>query len=894
MGNILVAVILIALLIPAVKSSIKHFKGKGGCCGGSAGCENCSACSPNTACSRTDGNCSSAAASSPKPAPLSPENSESSPNAHFPLRTFSVTGMSCAACSARVEKAVRAVPGVESVSVSLLTNSMGISGSAPDKEIIAAVKKAGYGAKKSSSGAEENLSQTDDEIYSLKKRFFLSLGFLLVLMYVFMWHTMLHFPLTQFLSSEFAQGTVQLVLSAAVLFINRKFFINGFKGIFHGGANMDTLVALGSGVSFLWSIFALVQIYLSEKNGTVGDVKYFLYFESAAMIPTLITFGKMLEVYSKGKTTSALKSLMNLAPKTVCVERGGSEQYIPVEEIRAGDIFIVHPGESVAADGTVIDGTGAVNEAAVTGESIPVDKKPGDFVISASVNMNGFLKCRAERVGKDTTLSQIIKMVSDAAATKAPSARIADKVSAVFVPAVIVVAVLTFFVWCALGKDAEFSLARAISVLVISCPCALGLATPVAIMVGNGVAAKNGILFKTAAALEAAGKIGVIALDKTGTITKGEPELVSLEPADGTTEKELLLFAYSLEKKSEHPVAKAIVKKAQEAGLSSEAKDVSDFTVLPGVGVQAVREGRKLFAGQQDGKIVFTEDGRVLGFITVSDAVKDDSRSAISALRQLGIRVYMITGDNKKTAQKIADEVGTDGFYAETLPAQKAEIVRSLKNSLPRGKKTAMVGDGINDAPSLTAADVGIAIGAGTDIAMDSADVVLMKSSLTDAVRAVKISRAVIRNIHENLFWAFFYNVICIPLAAGVYTKAFGWSLNPMVGAAAMSLSSFCVVMNALRLNLIKFNSFGANPPEKNTTEKEIFSMTKTIKIEGMMCAHCEKHVKDALEKVSGVVSAAVSHENGSAVVTLSSPVDDALLKQAVEGADYTVTAIEQ
>lgn len=891
MGNILIVVILIALLIPAVKSSIKHFKGKGGCCGGNCCSGGCSACARNetAAVSETQQDFTKETTASP--------NEKS--------RVFSVSGMSCAACSVRVEKAVAAVPGVESVSVSLLTNTMRITGSAPDKTVISAVKQAGYGAKKAVAGTDtENFAQADKETQILKKRFLLSLGFLLALMYFSMGYTMLHFPLPPFLENCATIGTVQLVLSAIILFINRKFFISGTKSVLHGSANMDTLVALGSGISFLWSAYTLVLIYINQRAGmteTAHSLLHNLYFESAAMILTLITVGKMLESYSKGKTTNALKSLMNLAPKTVCVVRDGEESYIPIEEIRKGDMFIVHPGESVAADGIILEGAGTMNESAVTGESLPVDKKVGDSVISATINMNGFLKCRAERVGKDTTLSQIIKMVSDTAATKAPSARIADKVSAVFVPAVIVVAAITFFVWLGLGKELSFALARAISVLVISCPCALGLATPVAIMVGNGVAAKNGILFKTAASLEEAGKINSIALDKTGTITKGEPKVTSLEPADGITENELLSFAYSLEKKSEHPIAKAIVQKAQEKGL--EAEEVTDFEVLPGTGVQAMLHGKKCFAGKHGEKIIFTENERVIGYITAADTVKEDSRAAISALKRLGIAVYMITGDNQKTAEKIASEVGTDGFFAETLPTQKAEIVRSLKQD---GKRVAMVGDGINDAPSLTAADVGIAIGAGTDVALDSADVVLMKSTLSDAVKAIKVSRSTIRNIHQNLFWAFFYNVICIPLAAGVYTHFFGWSLNPMVGAAAMSLSSFCVVMNALRLNFIKLDSTEPNLPEKSAENgtrqtasemkiqmKENSLMTKTIKINGMMCGHCEKHVKDALEKVKGVAAAEASHEKGEAVVTLTETVDDALLKQAVEAADYTVTGIE-
>lgn len=888
MGNILILIILIVLLIPAIKSTIKHFKGKGGCCGGD--CGSCCACARN--------------GTTAVPSESYPDSSEKKGGtADAQNRVFSVSGMSCAACSARVEKAVASVPGVESVSVSLLTNTMRITGSAPDKTVVTAVKNAGYGAKKTSPGADtEHFEQSDKETQILKKRFLLSLGFLLVLMYFSMGHTMLHFPLPPFLNNYAAIGTVQFVLSAIILFINRNFFVSGVKGVLHGGANMDTLVALGSGISFLWSAYNLVLIYIHQHAGMTEQAQQILhnlYFESAAMILTLITVGKMLESYSKGKTTNALKSLMNLAPKTVCVVRDEKESYIPAEELRQGDIFIVRPGESAAADGIILEGSGAMNEAAVTGESLPVDKKAGDSIISATINTNGFLKCRAERVGTDTTLSQIIRMVSDTAATKAPSARIADKVSAVFVPAVIGVAAITFFAWLGLGKEPAFALARAISVLVISCPCALGLATPVAIMVGNGVAAKNGILFKTAASLEEAGKITAIALDKTGTITKGEPEVISIEPADGTTENELLSFAYSLEKKSEHPVAKAIVRKAQERGL--EAEEVTGFEVLPGIGVQAIRNGKKCFAGKHDEKIIFTEDERVIGYITAADTIKEDSPEAISALKHLGIAVYMITGDNQKTAEKIASEVGTDGFFAETLPTKKAEIVRSLKQD---GKRVAMVGDGINDAPSLTEADVGIAIGAGTDIAIDSADIVLIKSTLSDAVKAIKVSRSTIRNIHQNLFWAFFYNVICIPLAAGVYTHFFGWNLNPMVGAAAMSLSSFCVVMNALRLNFVKLDKAEPRLPEKsdehNTRQtdsgikhKKELSMKKTIKIDGMMCAHCEKHVKDALENVKGISSAEVSHEKGTAVVTLTGTVDDALLHQAVEAAGYTVTGIE-
>lgn len=855
------------------------------------------------------------------------------------MQQFIVTGMSCAACSARVEKAVSKVEGVTSCSVSLLTNSMGVEGTAADQAIIQAVEAAGYGASvkgeaaehsgASSMAAEEEMLK-DHDTPVLKRRLLASLGFLIVLMYFSMGHMMWGWPLPAFFeNNHIAMGLVQLLLTGIVMVINQKFFISGFTSLAHRVPNMDTLVALGSTAAFGYSTYALFAMTDAQVKGDMEMVMHYMhefYFESAAMILTLITVGKMLEARSKGKTTDALKGLMKLASKTAVVERNGQEVTVPIEQVKKGDIFLVRPGENVPVDGVILEGTSALNEAALTGESIPVDKKPGDVVSAATLNQSGFIRCEATRVGEDTTLSQIIQMVSDAAATKAPIAKIADKVSGVFVPAVITIAVITMIVWLLAGESVGFALARGISVLVISCPCALGLATPVAIMVGNGMGAKNGILFKTAVSLEETGKVQIVALDKTGTITNGEPVVTDMVPAEGVTEESLLALAASLEKRSEHPLAKAILKYVGEQHLTVE--DVSEFEALPGNGLTAVRNGVKLAGGNyafirtqtevsedllkqsealaEQGKtpMFFSENGRLAGIIAVADTMKEDSRQAVSELRNMGIRVVMLTGDNERTARAIGAQAGVDDVIAGVLPDGKESVIRKLQQY----GKVAMVGDGINDAPALTRADMGIAIGAGTDVAIDAADVVLMKSRLSDVAAAVRLSRATLKNIHENLFWAFFYNVIGIPLAAGVWIPIFGWTLNPMFGAAAMSLSSFCVVTNALRLNL--FNMHDAKKDKKlknpaiikelvdnnktnhNQENKEIGTMKKTMKIEGMMCGHCEATVKKALEGLDGVTSAEVSHEAGTAVVELSADVADDVLKKTVEDKDYKVTAI--
>lgn len=846
------------------------------------------------------------------------------------MEQYTVTGMSCAACSARVEKAVSKVEGVASCSVSLLTNTMGVEGDVSAESIISAVEEAGYGA--ALKGAEaETANQTasedalkDRETPVLKRRLVSSLGFLIVLMYFSMGHMMWSWPAPAWLAhNHVAMGILQLLLAGIIMVINQKFFISGFKSLWHRAPNMDTLVALGSMASYVWSIFALFMMTDAQLHGDMDSVMKYMhefYFESAAMILTLITVGKMLEARSKGKTTDALKSLMKLAPKTAVLVRGDAEVTVPIEQVKKGDIFVVRPGENIPVDGIVLEGVSAVNEAALTGESIPVDKAAGDLVSAATMNQSGFLKCEASRVGEDTTLSQIIKMVSDAAATKAPIAKIADKVSGVFVPIVISIAVVTTVVWLLLGREFAYALARGISILVISCPCALGLATPVAIMVGNGLGAKNGILFKTAVSLEETGKVQIVALDKTGTITSGEPEVTDLVPAEGVDEKELMEKAAALEAKSEHPLAKAILKKGKE--LSLKAEEVSEFTALPGNGLKAVLDGKRMLGGSmsfiggqiplsqemkqraeelaEDGKtpLLFAEDGRFLGIIAVADTIKEDSREAVKQLQGMGIHVVMLTGDNERTARAIGRQAGVDEVIAGVLPEGKETVIRKLKEQ----GKTAMVGDGINDAPALTRADMGIAIGAGADVAVDAADVVLMKSALSDVPAAIRLSRATLRNIHENLFWAFIYNIIGIPLAAGAFVH-FGLTLNPMFGAAAMSLSSFCVVSNALRLNFCKLHDAGrdkkvkpANISNKNEQSgkdgKE--TMTKTMKIEGMMCGHCEARVKKVLEALEGVDSAEVSHEAGTAVVTMSADVSDEVLKKTVEDQDYKVNSIEK
>ena len=837
------------------------------------------------------------------------------------MEHYTVTGMSCAACSARVEKAVSAVPGVTSCSVSLLTNSMGVEGSATPDAVISAVQAAGYGASLKGavqsvpSIAEQEDALADHETPVLKRRLIASLGFLIVLMYFSMGHMMWGWPLPSFFDgNHVAMGLIQMLLTIAVMVINQKFFINGFKSLFHGAPNMDTLVALGATASFGYSTYALFAMTGAQVRGDAAAVMSYMhefYFESAAMILALITVGKMLEARSKGKTTDALKSLMKLAPQTATLLRNGQEVTVPIAQVKRGDVFVVRPGENIPVDGVILEGESAVNESALTGESIPVDKAVGDSVSAATTNQSGFLRCEATRVGEDTTLSQIIKMVSDAAATKAPIAKVADRVSGVFVPTIITIAVITTAVWLLCGKPIGFALARGISVLVISCPCALGLATPVAIMVGNGLGAKNGILFKTAVSLEETGKTEIVALDKTGTITKGEPRVTDVLPADGLTESALLALAAALEQRSEHPLARAVMLRAEEDKLS--VSEVSDFRALPGNGLTATLNDEELLGGSlsfistkadvpqalrdkaealaEEGKtpLLFARGGKLAGVIAVADVIKEDSPAAIAALRNMGIHVVMLTGDNEKTARAIGRQAGVDEVIAGVLPEGKESVIRSLQKQ----GKVAMVGDGINDAPALTRADIGIAIGAGTDVAIDAADVVLMKSQLSDVPAAIRLSRATLRNIHENLFWAFFYNVIGIPLAAGVWIPIFGWTLNPMFGAAAMSLSSFCVVSNALRLNLFKLHDAGKDKKIKKKHHKEETTMEKTMKIEGMMCGHCEAAVKKALEAVDGVASAEVSHTSGTAVVTLSKPVDSAVLKKAVEDKDYKVTSIE-
>ena len=838
--------------------------------------------------------------------------------------------MSCAACSARVEKAVSKVPGVTACSVSLLTNSMGVEGTAAAAAIISAVEQAGYGcSSKSQSSQKESLSDAekaleDHETPILKKRLIASVGFLLVLMYFSMGHMMWGWPLPAwFDGNHVAMGLVQLLLAGIIMVINQKFFISGFKSLWHRSPNMDTLVALGSMASFVWSVYALFAMTRAQVDGNSELVMHYMmefYFESAAMILTLITVGKMLEARSKGKTTDALKGLMKLAPKTATVIRNGAEATVPIDQVVKGDVFVVRPGESIPVDGVILEGSSAVNEAALTGESIPVDKAAGDHVSAATVNQSGFIKCKATRVGEDTTLSQIIKMVSDAAATKAPIAKIADRVSGVFVPAVITISIITTMIWLLTGHEFGYALARGISVLVISCPCALGLATPVAIMVGNGMGAKNGILFKTAVSLEEAGKIQIVALDKTGTITSGQPEVTDILPAEGITEKELLTLAYALEKKSEHPLAKAVLEKAFALGLT--APEVTDFQALTGNGLSAALGSDKLIGGSmkyistlvpvskalmsqaeklaEAGKtpLLFARNNQLLGIIAVADVIKPDSPQSVKELQSMGIHVVMLTGDNERTARAIGAQAGVDQVIAGVLPDGKESVIRSLKEK----GKVAMVGDGINDAPALTRADIGIAIGAGTDVAIDAADVVLMKSQLSDVPAAIRLSRATLRNIHENLFWAFFYNVIGIPLAAGVWIPIFGWTLNPMFGAAAMSLSSFCVVTNALRLNLFKVHNVSSNINNpnvsnniNNTSKKENTTMIKvTVNVTGMMCGHCEAHVNKAVEAAFGVQNVVSSHEAGTTTFTAPEKVDEAKLRQVITDAGYEVTGITQ
>ncbi len=869
------------------------------------------------------------------------------------MEQYNVTGMSCAACSSRVEKAVSKVPGVTSCSVSLLTNSMGVEGTATSGEIIKAVQDAGYGAslkgaagaQASASAAEEALE--DHETPVLKRRLIASVGFLLVLMYFSMGHMMWGWPLPAwFDGNHVAMGLAQLLLAGIVMVINQKFFISGFKSLWHRAPNMDTLVALGSMASFVWSVYALFAMTRAQVDGDSAAVMNYMmefYFESAAMILTLITVGKMLEARSKGKTTDALKGLMKLAPKTAVVVRDGQEVTVPVEQVKKGDVFVVRPGENIPVDGVVLEGTSAVNEAALTGESIPVDKNPGDAVSAATVNQSGFIRCEATRVGEDTTLSQIIKMVGDAAATKAPIAKIADRVSGVFVPAVISIAVITTIIWLLVGKPFGFALARGISVLVISCPCALGLATPVAIMVGNGMGAKNGILFKTAVSLEEAGKIQIVALDKTGTITKGEPQVTDFVPVDGISETELLSYAGALEQKSEHPLAKAILANAGERNM--EIPEVTEFQALPGNGLTAVLNGETLTGGSmkfissraavseklkkqaeklaEEGKtpLLFAKNDKLLGMIAVADVIKEDSPQAVRELQNMGIRVVMLTGDNERTAKAIGAQAGVDEVIAGVLPDGKESVIRALKEK----GKVAMVGDGINDAPALTRADIGIAIGAGTDVAIDAADVVLMKSQLSDVPAAIRLSRAALRNIHENLFWAFFYNVIGIPLAAGVWIPIFGWTLNPMFGAAAMSLSSFCVVTNALRLNLFKVHDASKDKKIKNeiselhagneihengSCENEIHDRkdqenikenkennnmtTITVNVTGMMCGHCEAHVNKAVKEAFGVEDVVSSHEKGTTVIQAPQKLDEDKIREVIKEAGYEVTGITQ
>lgn len=833
------------------------------------------------------------------------------------MKQYTITGMSCAACSARVEKAVSKVEGVTSCSVSLLTNSMGVEGTASDSDIISAVETAGYGAAVKGVQKQQESRDTlaDRETPLLKKRLIYSLGFLIVLMYFSMGHMMWGWRIPSFFNdNHIAMGLLQLLLTAAVMVINQKFFISGFKGLINRSPNMDTLVALGSAAAFIYSTYALFAMTDAQVKGNMELVMSYMhefYFESAAMILTLITVGKMLEARSKGKTTDAIKSLMSLAPKTAVIIENGEERIVPIEQIKKGDIFVVRPGGSIPVDGVITQGSTAVNESALTGESIPVDKAVGDSVSAATVNVSGYIKCEAVRVGEDTTLSQIIKMVSDAAATKAPIAKIADRVSGVFVPVVIAIAFVTTLVWLFVGEGIGFALARGISVLVISCPCALGLATPVAIMVGSGAGAKNGIMFKTAAALEQTGRTELIALDKTGTITSGQPEVTDVIPSEGVSESELLRLAYSLEKKSEHPLAAAVSVYAAQNSVPFD--EVESFKALSGSGVEGVYNGCTLSGGSMkyissvadvndklkkqaerladEGKtpLLFARDKVLMGIIAVADTIREESSQAIRELKNMGISVVMLTGDNEKTAAAIGRAAGVDRVIAGVLPSGKEKVIRELG---AKGR-TAMVGDGINDAPALTAADVGIAIGAGTDIAIDSAEVVLMKSRLSDVPAAIRLSRAVLRNIHQNLFWAFFYNVIGIPLAAGVCIPLFGLKLNPMFAAAAMSLSSFCVVTNALRLNLFKIYDTKKDKPVKKRNIKEEKIMTKTMKIEGMMCGHCEARVKKCLEGIEGVTSADVSHESGTAVVTLSGEVSNEVLKNTVEAQDYKVLAID-
>ena len=850
------------------------------------------------------------------------------------MEQYNVTGMSCAACSSRVEKAVSRVPGVTSCSVSLLTNSMGVEGNASSHDIIQAVEQAGYGASLKGAGKEQvSMSEAeealaDHETPVLRRRLIASVAFLLVLMYFSMGHMMWGWPLPAwFNDNHIAMGLVQMLLAGIIMVINQKFFISGFKSLWHRAPNMDTLVALGSMASFVWSVYALFAMTRAQVDGDSAAVMNYMmefYFESAAMILTLITVGKMLEARSKGRTTDALKSLMKLAPKTAVVLRNGQETTVPIEQVHKGDLFVVRPGESIPVDGVIVEGDSAVNESSLTGESIPIDKSAGDLVSAATVNQSGFIKCEATRVGEDTTLSQIIKMVSDAAATKAPIAKIADRVSGVFVPTVITIAIITTLIWLLTGHEFGYSLARGISVLVISCPCALGLATPVAIMVGNGMGARNGILFKTAVSLEEAGKVQIVALDKTGTITSGQPEVTDLLPADDISEQELLSLALALEKKSEHPLAGAVLKYAAERQLT--APEVSDFHALPGNGLCAVLNNETLIGGSMkfvssqvtvpaallqkseklamEGKtpLIFARNQKLVGIIAVADVIKEDSPQAIRELQNMGIRVVMLTGDNERTARAIGKQAGVDDVIAGVLPDGKESVIRSLKEQ----GRVAMVGDGINDAPALTRADIGIAIGAGTDIAIDAADIVLMKSRLSDVPAAVRLSRATLRNIHENLFWAFFYNIIGIPLAAGVWIPVFGWTLNPMFGAAAMSLSSFCVVTNALRLNLFKIHDTKKDKKigqatsikiknDYNIKEKEQKTMIKvTVNVEGMMCPHCEAHVNEAVKKAFGVEDVVSSHENKTTIFTAPEKVDEEKVRQTIKDAGYEVTGITQ
>lgn len=857
------------------------------------------------------------------------------------MKQYIVTGMSCAACSSRVEKAVSKVEGVENCSVSLLTNSMGVEGTASDEAVIKAVEDAGYGASlktshtasdksgtSQKSGSQGMYASQDDMLKDrvtpvLKKRLITSVGFLIVLMYISMGHMMWGWPLPSFLEgNHVAMGLIQMLLTIIIMVINQKFFISGFKGLLHKAPNMDTLVALGSGAAFVYSTYALFAMTDAQVRMDMDGVMHYMhefYFESAAMILTLITVGKMLEAHSKGKTTDAIKSLMKLAPKTANIIRDGSELNVPVENVKKGDIFIVRPGENIPVDGIVVEGSSAVNEAALTGESIPVDKSAGDNVSAATLNQSGFLKCEASRVGEDTTLSQIIQMVSDAAATKAPIAKIADRVSGVFVPAVITIALITIAAWLIAGQSVGFALARGISVLVISCPCALGLATPVAIMVGNGMGAKNGMMFKTASSLEETGKIDIVALDKTGTITSGEPKVTDIICADGFGKNDLLENAYSIEMLSEHPLAKAVTGyvKDNKRDIFNKKYNITEFQALAGNGLSGINGEDKITGGSlkfmsntvnvpkemekkaqelaEQGKtpLLFAKNDKLLGIIAVADVIKEESGQAVNELHDMGVRVVMLTGDNERTAKAIGRQAGVDEVIAGVLPDGKEAVIRKLKES----GKVAMVGDGINDAPALTRADIGIAIGAGTDIAIDAADIVLMKSRLTDVSAAIRLSRATLRNIHENLFWAFFYNIIGIPLAAGVWIQLFGWTLNPMFGAAAMSLSSFCVVTNALRLNLFKVYDAShdrkrVKKHDNNKNSKGEKNMEKTLNIEGMMCGHCEARVKKALESLAQVDEAVVSHESGTAVVKLNVDVDNAVLKEAVEAQDYKVTGI--